>query len=352
MPRGAPSTIFSIASVKSRISTSSWLAAGGGERGLVGEVGEVGADHARRRRGEPGERDVLGQREAAGVDGEDLRATLAVGRRDGDAAVEAAGAQERGVEDLRPVGRAEHDHGDVGLEAVHLREDLVQRLLALVVAAAERGAGGAAAADRVELVDEDDRRRGLLGLLEEVAHTRGADADDRLDELGRADREERRLGLPRHRAGEQRLARAGRPESSTPRGIRPPSFWYFSGFFRKSTISMSSALASSMPATSSNVTFCSPPSARRARERPKLPSAPIGPPPPARRARKTNRPMSRITGPKPRIRLARNPRLWFTGSASMITPLSSSSSVEVVARLREGRDLGVEVLAWARRPGT
>ena len=80
-----------------------------------------------------------------------------------------------------------------------------------------------------------------------------------------------------------------------------------------------------MPATSLNVTFCSPPSARRARERPKLPSAPIGPPPPARRARKTNRPMSRITGPKPRIRLARIPRLWFTGSASMITPFSSRS---------------------------
>ena len=38
----------------------------------------------------------------------------------------------------------EHDDRDVGLEAVHLREDLVERLLALVVAAAERGAGGAA----------------------------------------------------------------------------------------------------------------------------------------------------------------------------------------------------------------
>ena len=83
---------------------------------------------------------------------------------------------------------AEHDHRVALLEPVHLGEDLVERLLALVVAAAERaGAGRAAAPDRVELVDEDDRRRGLLGLLEEVAHARGADADDRLDELRRAD---------------------------------------------------------------------------------------------------------------------------------------------------------------------
>ena len=36
-----------------------------------------------------------------------------------------------------------------------------------------------------ELVDEDDRRRGVLRLLEEVAHARRADSHDRLDELGR-----------------------------------------------------------------------------------------------------------------------------------------------------------------------
>ena len=146
----------------------------------------------------------------AGVDLEDRRRPSQVRRRDGHAAVEAARAQQRGVEHLGPVRRAEHDHGRVGLEAVHLREDLVERLLALVVGArAEARAAGARAADRVELVDEDDRRRGLLGLLEEVAHAGGADADDRLDELGRGAGEERHAGLAGHGAGQQRLARAG-----------------------------------------------------------------------------------------------------------------------------------------------
>jgi len=37
---------------------------------------------------------------------------------------------------------------------------------------------------RVDLVDEDDARRVLLGLAEEVAHARRADADEHLDELG------------------------------------------------------------------------------------------------------------------------------------------------------------------------
>ena len=47
----------------------------------------------------------------------------------------------------------------------------------------------------------------------------------------------------------------GGPTSSTPFGILPPSLVYFSGFFRKSTTSIISTLASSKPATSLKVTL-------------------------------------------------------------------------------------------------
>ena len=80
----------------------------------------------------------------------------------GDAAVEAARAQQRRVEHVGAVGRGEHDDRLGRLEAVHLGEDLVERLLALVVGAGDGDRPLARAADRVELVDEDDRRlRGL-----------------------------------------------------------------------------------------------------------------------------------------------------------------------------------------------
>ena len=46
----------------------------------------------------------------------------------------------------------------------------------------------------------------------------------------------------------------GSPASKTPRGILAPSFSYFLGFLRKSTISERSCLAASLPATSSNKT--------------------------------------------------------------------------------------------------
>ena len=51
----------------------------------------------------------------------------------------------------------------------------------------------------------------LLRLLEEVAHARGADADEHLDEVRARDREERHAGLAGDGAGQQRLAGPGRP---------------------------------------------------------------------------------------------------------------------------------------------
>ena len=131
-----------------------------------------------------------------------------VGRVDADLAVEAAGAQQRGVEDVGTVRRRDQDDVGLDVEAVHLDEQLVEGLLALVVAAAH--AGAAVAADGVDLVDEDDGRGVLLGLLEQVAHAAGADADEHLDEVGTGDRVERHAGLAGDGAGEQGLAGSGR----------------------------------------------------------------------------------------------------------------------------------------------
>jgi hypothetical protein len=89
-------------------------------------------------------------------------------------------------------------------------EDLVQRLL-LLARAADRHLA-ARAPDRVDLVDEDDRRRVLARLLEEVAHSRRADADDHLDELRGAHGEERHPGLAGDRLRQQGLPGARRAD--------------------------------------------------------------------------------------------------------------------------------------------
>ena len=88
----------------------------------------------------------------------------------GDATVEPSRTKQRRVEDLGAVGRGEDDHGLGGLEAVEFGQDLVERLLALVVGARQGDRSLSGAPDRIELVDEDDRRRRGLGLGEEVAN--------------------------------------------------------------------------------------------------------------------------------------------------------------------------------------
>ena len=58
-------------------------------------------------------------------------------------------------------------------------------------------------ANRIDLIDEYDRRRVLLGLLEQVAHARCADADIQLDEIRAGDRQEGHARLARDSARNQ-----------------------------------------------------------------------------------------------------------------------------------------------------
>ena len=141
------------------------------------------------------------------MDLEDGLAADEVGKLHRDATVEAARTKQRLVERLRPVGGGEDDDALVVVKAVHLGEELVQGLLALVVGA-ERGV--AALAHGVDLVDEDDAGGLLARLLEEVAHLGGAAADEHLDEGRSGDLEERDARLAGDGLGQKRLARARR----------------------------------------------------------------------------------------------------------------------------------------------
>src|SRR5207253_6790083 len=89
------------------------------------------------------------------------------------------GSQQGGVEDVGAVGGGDQDHAGLGVEAVHLDQQLVEGLLPLVVPTTQ--AGAPVAPDGVDLVDEDDGGGAGLGLLEQVAYPAGAHADEHLD---------------------------------------------------------------------------------------------------------------------------------------------------------------------------
>src|SRR5260370_711934 len=137
-------------------------------------------------------------------------AALAVRAVQGGVRVDAARSEQGGVEHVRPVRRRDDEPVGVRVEAVHLDEQLVQGLLALVVAAAKPGA--TLASDGVDLIDEDDAGRVLLGLVEQVAYAARADADEHLDQLRTGDREERHAGFSSHGLAQQGLAGTGRSD--------------------------------------------------------------------------------------------------------------------------------------------
>lgn len=224
------------------------------ERRFVQHVRQVGTGEAGRTTGNGAEVDVLCDRLALLVHLENLETALHVRPVDRDLPVETARSQQRRVEDVRSVRGGDQDDAALHVEAVHLDEQLVQRLLALVVTAAHSGT--AVPADGVDLVDENNRRSVRLGLLEKVTDPAGTDTDEHLDEVGTGDRVERDARLTRDGACEQRLARTGRPvEQDTLGDLGADGLELRFYSWRNSLISSSSSTASSDPATSANVVF-------------------------------------------------------------------------------------------------
>ena len=98
--------------------------AGGDQGRLVADVGDVGAREPRGLPGQEGPIELGIELQRTEVHLENLLALLHVGQTHLDLTVETPGAHQRFVEDIGPVGRCQHDHAGVGLEAVHLRQQL------------------------------------------------------------------------------------------------------------------------------------------------------------------------------------------------------------------------------------
>ena len=153
--------------------------------------------------------DLPGDRLAAQADPEDLLAAGEVGQGDLQVQVEAAGAQQGRVEDVRAVGGPEDQNAVELLDAVQLGEELADDPLG---ARASRSPAAASWDQGVDLVEEDDAGRRLLGLAEDLAHAALGLADVLRQQRRALDRDEVDLGLAGDGLGQQRLAaaRAGR----------------------------------------------------------------------------------------------------------------------------------------------
>ena len=201
----------------------------GAKRRFIDDVCKLRAGSAARHTRDLVEVDVLGDLDLFGVNLQDLLAALEVGQLHRHAAVKAAGARERRVEGLGAVRRGEDDDAGVSFEAVHLGQQLVERLLTLVVAA---HLAVALFADGVDLVDKDDTGRLLLRLTEQVAHLARAHADEHLDEFRAGHGEERDVRLTGDGLGEHRFAGTRRADEQDALGHGRADFLILAGIMQ------------------------------------------------------------------------------------------------------------------------
>jgi hypothetical protein len=124
------------------------------------------------------------ERHGAGMDFEYCLAAGFVRRADGHLAVETARTHQCRVENLGAVRRREHDYTLAATEPVHFGEDLVERLLTLVVASKPRAAPSRTP-DSIQLVDEDDGRSELECFSKEVSDPACANPDNHLNKFRR-----------------------------------------------------------------------------------------------------------------------------------------------------------------------
>mmetsp|Transcript_5888 Transcript_5888/g.15179 ORF Transcript_5888/g.15179 Transcript_5888/m.15179 type:complete len:289 (+) Transcript_5888:769-1635(+) len=113
---------------------------------------------------------------------EDVLASLDVRPIDRHRSVEATRTEQSRIQNVGTICSRQHDNARGGAEAVHLHEELVQRVLALVVSA-HRSASTSRTSNGINLIDEYYARLVASRLCEQVAHARGTDADKHLHEI-------------------------------------------------------------------------------------------------------------------------------------------------------------------------
>ena len=166
---------------------------------LVDDIGQIGTGEPRRHCRDLLKIRVRTQRHLLGMDTQDGQAADLVRTVDDDVAIEPAGAQERGIENFRTVGRRHQDDADARIEPVHLDQQLIECLFAFLVGHRPHAPRFS---QRIKLIDEDDAGRLQLRLFEKVAHARRPDPHEHFHELRPADAEERHPGLSGNRPGQ------------------------------------------------------------------------------------------------------------------------------------------------------
>ena len=142
------------------------------------------------------------------MDLQNLHSAFDIRQRHINLPVESTRSSQCRIQHVDPIGCSTDDYLFIRFKTVHLDEDGIERLLALIVSTTGE-TRTAATAHRIDFIEEDDARAVVFGLFEKIANSTGTHADKHLDEVRTGDGEERNIRLPRDGLGKQCFTGAG-----------------------------------------------------------------------------------------------------------------------------------------------
>ena len=135
----------------------------GEQRCFVDDIGQVGSNESGCLRCKRLQIHLVTHDDLSRVHLENRLSTSDIWPIDHDLTIKSSRPQQGGIQNLGSVRCRQEDHTGVGVEAVHLDQQSVERLLPLLVGLQSISLPGLA--DRVQLINENDARSLLLRLL-------------------------------------------------------------------------------------------------------------------------------------------------------------------------------------------
>ena len=135
----------------------------------------------------------------------------------GNTSVKSSGTKKCRIKGLRPVGSCQNDNTLRTVKAIHLRQELVQRLLSFIISS--HPAGITLFTDGINLVNKYDAGCFFICLLKQISYLCCTHAHKHLYKFRAGNREERNIGFPCHCFCKQCLTGSGRANQQCP-------FWH------------------------------------------------------------------------------------------------------------------------------
>lgn len=180
----------------------------GNEGGLVEEVGKIGKGEERSKEWEKIEIKIGWKRKIEKMKIENMLEEENIRVRKKEMKVEKEWKKERRIKKVGKVGGRNKDDRLIGLKKVNIEKKMVESMLEIVIE--EEKKGEKMKEKRIDLIDEDNEGRIIIGMLKNIEEEDWEEKEENLKKVRKGNGEERKIGLERKRKRKKSIEGEGR----------------------------------------------------------------------------------------------------------------------------------------------